>query len=284
MSPRALFLALLLLVAGLARAEETSPSPPPPASAAGILSFADDLLSGGDGFRAATEYLRLLHHYPESPEAAPALTGLGKAYAQAGRWDDAVNVFGQLLARRPGPESRLLLGSALYKGGHYGRAATVLLAPEGGEAGATLGTLAALRAGMLESLPAGARKEIAEAYGTLPRKSPGLAGTLSALLPGAGHLYCDRPRDALVSFLLNGAFILGTFEAAKRSEWAVAGILGAFELGWYTGNIVSSVNAAHKWNRREESRFFERYESSSLPSLTLFATPSGPGLALLSRW
>jgi hypothetical protein len=137
---------------------------------------------------------------------------------------------------------------------------------------------------MLESLPPGARAELVAEYGSLPRKSPVLAGSLSALLPGAGHLYCDRPRDALVSFLLNAAFLVGTVEAARRDEWAVAGILGAFEVGWYTGNIVSSINAAHKWNRREESRFFQKYEETSMPRLSLFVTPSGPGLALVATW
>jgi hypothetical protein len=42
----------------------------------------------------------------------------------------------------------------------------------------------------------------------IQQKSPAVAGTLAAILPGAGHLYTERPRVALVAFLLNVAFIV----------------------------------------------------------------------------
>lgn len=270
---------VLVLAAAPARAED-----PPPVSAAGLLSFADALRAGGDGFRAVTEYLRLLHHFPEAPEAEPALRGLAGAYAQAGRWDEAAGVLGQLQARRQGPETTLLLGAALYGGTHYTRAAAVLLAPGAGEQAAQLGTLAALRAGLGENLPAGARRDLADAYAQLPRKSPGVAGTLAAVLPGAGHLYCDRPRDALVSFLLNAVFLVGTVEGARSGQWAVASILGAFEVGWYTGNIVSALNGAHKWNRREEARFFQDREAGVLPTLTAAPAAGGGTVQLAWAW
>ena len=280
MSRSAVVLLGLLLVAGFGWAQE----PASPATAAGQLSFADALQAGGDGFRAATEYLRLLHFFPESPEAEPALRGLARAYAQAGRWDEAAGVLTQWEARRPGPEARLLLGAVLYSGGHYARATNVLLSPGAGEEATVLATLAALRAGRLENLPAGVRLELADEYGRLPRKTPAVAGTLATLLPGAGHLYCDRPRDALVSFLLNAAFLVGTVEAARSHQWAVAGVVGAFEVGWYTGNVVSALNAAHKWNRREEARFFQRYEAGALPSLTLAPRAGGGKLELAWAW
>ena len=47
---------------------------------------------------------------------------------------------------------------------------------------------------------------------SLKRKNPTIAGIL-AIVPGAGHLYCERKRDAFVSFLLNGAMIYAAYEA-----------------------------------------------------------------------
>jgi len=275
-----LWTALFLCLAGQAPAETV----PPPATPEGVLSFAQALLRSGESFRAVTEYLRFLHHYPDHPEVPTAVEGLGSAYAQAGRWDEAVSAFFRLSELAPGDRSRRMLGSALYRARRYPESAQVLLGSGPREADSTLGTLAALRAGAPDPLPRSARADVADEYRGLEKKSPALAGTLSAALPGAGHLYADRPRDAAVSFVVNGLFLWGTYEAVRKEEWALAGVLGLFELGWYTGNIVSAVNAAHKWNQREEGRFFERWEAGALPQWGLVLAPSAAGVALAWRW
>ncbi|GAB4266766.1 MAG: hypothetical protein Kow0092_19850 [Deferrisomatales bacterium] len=266
--------AALLVLACLCRGASAAAAAP--ATPAGLLSFADALRASGESFRAVTEYLRFLHHYPEHPDASRAVEGLGRAYAIAGRWEEAIAAFRRLDALRGDRESRRLLGAALYRGGRYGEAARLLLGEGASPAETTLGTLAWLRAEGAEGpAPAGVRQELVRQYRELPRKSPATAGTLAALLPGAGHLYCDRPRDAAVSLALNGAFAWGTYEAARREQWALAAVLGLFELGWYSGNVVSAVNAAHKWNRREQGRFFHRWESDAVPRWTLAPSPRG---------
>ncbi|MEW6489037.1 MAG: tetratricopeptide repeat protein [Thermodesulfobacteriota bacterium] len=286
----ALALLLALAAAPAASQEPGSPPAPPPASAEGLLSFADALLAAGESFRAATEYLRFLHHFPDGPEAGRALEGLGRAYAQAGRWDEAAGAFWRLAAAGGQgaegvevAEARWLLGSALYRGERYEEAARVLLVPGAEPAAVALGTLALLRAGKSTEAQA-ARPDLATAYAALPRKHPATAGTLAAVLPGAGHLYADRPRDATVSFLLNAAFLWGTYEAVRREQWALAGVLGLFELGWYSGNVVSAVNAAHKWNRREEGQFFRSREEGVLPRWGLLLGPGAAGAALAWGW
>lgn len=272
----ALVFVLLLGLCPPSRAAEA----PPPATPEGVLSFADALLVGGESFRAVTEYLRFLHHFGEHPEASRALEGLGRAYAQAGRWDEAAAVFRRL---PDGHGSRWLLGSALYRGERYEEAGRVLLAPEAPPKSSTVGTLALLRAGAAH-LPEGARGYLAEQHRSLPHKSPRTAGTLAAVLPGAGHLYTDRPRDAAVSFFLNASFLWGTYEAVRREQWALAGVLGLFELGWYSGNVASAVNAAHKWNRREEGRFFRTWEEGALPRWGVLLGPGVLGAGLAWAW
>jgi Tetratricopeptide repeat len=276
---------LALLVASGATGGEPPPAPDTPE---GVLSFADALLAQGESFRAVTEYQRLLHHFPASPAVPRALEGLGKAYAQANRWEEAVGAFQRLAEAAPSAEARRLLGAALYRGGRYADASRVLLpAAETGASGqpeAVLGTLALLRGGLGRTLPPGGRPELAAEYEALPEKSPALAGGLAAALPGAGHLYVERPRDALMAFLLNASFLWGTWEAARREEWALAGILGFFELGWYSGNVVSAMNGAHKWNRREERRFFDRHEAGLIPAWSLAPLPRGVEGALVWAW
>ncbi|MBI5015402.1 MAG: tetratricopeptide repeat protein [Deltaproteobacteria bacterium] len=283
MSRSALVLAAVLFLSGPARAAEAPP--PPPATEEGVLSFADALLARGESFRAVTEYQRLLHHFPGAASTARALAGLGKAYAHANRWDEACSAFGRLVEVAPSAETRSLLGAAFYGGGRYAEAARVFLASDPTpEPDAVLGTLALLRGRSEGPAPARGRSELVAEYDALRRKSPILAGGLAAALPGAGHLYVGRPRDAAASFVLNAAFLWGTWEAVRRDEWALAGILGFFEIGWYSGNVVSAVNGAHQWNRREERRFFDRHESGLLPSWSFFASPDGASASLAWSW
>ncbi len=270
--------AAVLLAASVGAAQD-----PRPASPEGILSFADALLRAGESFRAATEYMRFLHYYPEAPAAPRALEGLGRAYALAGRWAQAAEAFRRAHERAPSPERRLLLGAALYRAGRAAEAARLLLVPGAPGAHRILGTLALIRSGNPATVLPGSRQDILQDYAALPRKHPVVAGGLAAVLPGAGHLYAGRPRDAAVSFAVNGLFLWGTWRAVRSQQWALAGILGVLELGWYSGNVVSAVNAAHKWNRREEGRFFSRWEEAAVPRWNLVALPGG-GAAVGIAW
>ncbi|MGD8230241.1 MAG: tetratricopeptide repeat protein, partial [Desulfobacteraceae bacterium] len=111
----------------------------------------------------------------------------------------------------------------------------------------------------------------------LPYKKPATAGVL-AILPGLGHLYCERPKDALVSFLLNGLTIWAAIEAFDEDLEVLGGLLLLLEVGWYAGNIYSAVNSAHKYNRKVRNDF--RRSIPDRLNLNLFATRGGLGLAL----
>ena len=115
-----------------------------------------------------------------------------------------------------------------------------------------------------------------EEYKSLDFKSPKAAGTLSALIPGAGQLYLNRKRDAAAAFILNGVFIWGIVESFNRDNSGVGILLSIFELGWYGGNIYSAVNGAHKHNRKLKDSYRNKFsiglninvskEHESLPS------------------
>jgi tetratricopeptide (TPR) repeat protein len=90
---------------------------------------------------------------------------------------------------------------------------------------------------------------------TLSFKSPVWAGSLAALTPGLGHVYVSRHKDAVVAFLLNGAFIWAAAESFHRDHEVLGGILTFLEVGWYAGNIYSAVNSAHKHNRKVRNDF-----------------------------
>ncbi|MBS0621620.1 MAG: tetratricopeptide repeat protein [Verrucomicrobia bacterium] len=84
----------------------------------------------------------------------------------------------------------------------------------------------------------------------LCKKSVMKAQALSALVPGAGFLYVGQKQTALTSFLINVAFIIASWQFFDRGYWAAGAFMTSLELGWYTGAIYGSGEAAHKFNER----------------------------------
>ena len=106
-------------------------------------------------------------------------------------------------------------------------------------------------------------------YQDVPQKSPGLAAGLSTVLPGAGQLYIQRPGDALISFLVNGALIGAAAVAYHNHEPVAGSFILVFESGWYFGNIYNAANGAHKFNQRQRETFFDQLQLKC----GLFQTP-----------
>jgi hypothetical protein len=112
----------------------------------------------------------------------------------------------------------------------------------------------------------------------LPEKNPVYAGTL-AIIPGLGHAYVSRYRDATISFLVNGLFIWAAVQAFQSDQDVLGGILTFMELGFYSGNIYSAVNAAHKHNQKVQNDFRESLKDRL--DLNLFTAKKGQiGLTL----
>jgi tetratricopeptide (TPR) repeat protein len=120
-----------------------------------------------------------------------------------------------------------------------------------------------------------------ESAGDIHHKSPGMAGTL-AILPGGGYLYCNRPRDALISFLINGSLIFAAYEAFDNDMFALGGVISFVEFGFYSGNIYGSISSAHKYNRDQDMRFVHRLKENL--KVNLSSRPENKGLELSLRY
>ncbi|MBI4495693.1 MAG: tetratricopeptide repeat protein [Deltaproteobacteria bacterium] len=269
------------------------------------MGLGDSFFRDGDFYRAITEYRRFLYLFPESPRADEALFKIGRSYFQGRRWDEAIAAFGELEKKFPltrfATQALLLAGRSFMEKKDYPAARRLFLsvkgiAPDSPEADEGQMDMA------LAYLREERYKEAAEAFrqvsrssrlhpsadylaagldriSDLPGKSPAGAGLLAALLPGTGHLYVGRYRDAAVAFALNAAFIAGAIEAFRRESYVVAGILTFFELGWYSGNIYSAVSSAHKYNRQMKQDYLDRLEREGL-SLGVSSPRGGLGIAL----
>ncbi len=117
----------------------------------------------------------------------------------------------------------------------------------------------------------------------IEKKSPFLAGTLS-IVPGLGYLYCNRPKDALVSFIVNGGMIFATYAAVDNDNPALGAILAFLGLGFYSANIYGSVTSAHKFNRRKKEDFIQNLKQNTRIHLSSIRRNRGALLTLQYRF
>jgi len=241
------------------------------------LRIAEQFLAQGEFYRAVTEYKRFSILFPNSDRGQAALHGEAVARYLGGDYLDAAASWHRLRKQYPGsamePETHYWEGIALWKGGSldsavvkfetvtdfYGQsalaptayAARALVDLEGGDPLAAREHLS--RA--IDAYPADANsgafrtaKGLVRRYAEMPEKSPGLAGTLSALLPGAGYFYARRPGDGVSAFLVNLLFVGATYELLRNENYVAGYLVGGFGIPFYLGNVYGSANAAKRWN------------------------------------
>jgi len=251
-----------------------------------LLQFADQLLREGEYFRAITEFRRFRFDYPNDPRQAMALFRIGQAYYRGEQYQEALQAFRGVTQTYPdspyGQQARLWQGESLIQQTQYSAAEQLYTAYIERHSSTSAIPYARYQKGWtflyrrqwqaatteLQQIPTSsplypvARQLALEAKEERqrPKKLPFVAGALSTVLPGAGQLYNGRLGDAVLTFLLNGLFIAGTIEAMQHDQLAIAGVLGFFEAGWYSGNVYSAVNGAHKHNRHADEVLLQNLE------------------------
>ena len=184
-----------------------------------------------------------LLRFPDSDLRTDALFLKASAEREGKRNDKALKTLEEIIGTAEPPERQ----RALYQ--------TVMIHLEEGQWDAASSALDALSPTGPFSRAAPILREGVDEIDRLPQKSPALAGTLAAVLPGSGHLYTERPKDALIAFLLNASFALAAVELYRHEHYTAAGVFLFFEIGWYGGNIYSAIGSAHKFNKRTRDEF-----------------------------
>jgi tetratricopeptide (TPR) repeat protein len=246
-----------------------------------LWEFAGQLYEQGDFYAALGEYQRFRFLFPDDPRAGEGELRIARCYRLGGDFDKAFNSFLSLSqgdSRRPEARAALVEMIAMleaqrrYREAAYWGERFVALYPHDPEREAMVVRLAWLyvdtgdyrqAVATLGKVPPespryATARSLIQALEERPYKAPKsaeVAGTLAAVLPGAGHLYVGRPAQAATSFLLNGLFIWGAVAAFTHDSPVLGGILLFFELGWYQGGIRSAAAAAREVNAKEESRY-----------------------------
>jgi len=275
----------------------------------GQLQFAGDLMDRGEYEQAILEYERFIHFFPEDKAVPTARFLIGLCFMKAGKYEKARGVFQEMIVSRHDDlsveKALFLMGESYYEQGISKEAGYYFERlfrefPESRFRQAALYRLgwtkmgeeqwdeAARLFGKIKGTSPYSRSAnelaVASLRGkTLPRKSPKLAGTLAAVLPGLGHAYVGRYKDGGVAFLVNALFIWAAVESFHNDDNVLGGMLCFLELGWYSGNIYSAVNVAHKYNRKIRSDFRKGLKDT-LKLKPLLLSQGGAGLVLSFRF
>ena len=244
------------------------------------FQFARQTLEKGEYQRAVVEFERFIHFFPEDEKVPQAHYNIGLAYLKGKRYEEARKVLNEVYETYPGKliagKALLLIGESYYEQGisdeaemYFRRVIQEYPLPQ-------LESLAYYRLGWSQ-MQANRWLEASETFKKVEQgsplypsafdltemslkgeqlsyKSPTAAGIL-AILPGLGHAYTRRYKDGMVALLLNGLTVWAAVEAFDEDLDVLGGLLVALEVGWYSGNIYSAVNSAHKYNRKVRDDF-----------------------------
>jgi len=294
---KALVFRILLLLLLLYFPNTVSGSDSQRSDAAGQFAFAESLFSESDFYRAITEYKRLLFFFPKDDLAEKAQFKIIESYYKAQRWSESVDAFSAFHTMYPRSpmmmQAKYLRGLAEKELKRYHQSLltfreiidaesndykdkaiyqTAIVLMELGEWQKSKQAFSLMPAGSPLYYSSHIMSSGIDRMDDIPQKSPMTAGVLAVVLPGAGHFYVERYKDALVAFLLNGAFIWGAVELFQHNNPVAGSIVTFFELGWYSGNIYSAVSSAHKYNKRAKNEFMRHLKDAG--GISFFFNPA----------
>lgn len=284
------------------------PQPATAAEQADLLwDFADHLYQKQDFYRALGEYQRFLFLFPADLRIPEAELQIARCYRWQGKLQKAfsrlIRLHNSRAEESAGREALLEMVEVREEQGRYPEAIywakqfvgrypdypaidavyfrLAWLQIDSGKYDEALATLELLPSKSTHYPRARSLRQALEQRPETAQKSPAVAGTFSAVLPGSGHLYAGRPGQAVSSFLLNALFIAGAVVAFQNDSPVLGGILVFFELGWYQGGIRSAVQAAREQNEKQERKY--RRELKQTYRLSLGLEPGKDRIALSVR-
>ncbi|MBT6498909.1 MAG: hypothetical protein HOK67_03305 [Deltaproteobacteria bacterium] len=218
-----------------------------------LYRYAMHLYRNGEYYRAVTEYKRLLHFFPESGRTDETNLQIGRSYMAGERMDEATVYWEKRLEHESLEglqKNRLkaLYGISLLD---KNRLKTFSLRRRNVESGI-------LVLNDVKSMDDEGRliHDFTREWSTRPKpefKSPWLAGSMSAIVPGSGSFYSGRRLEGTYAFFITTLFWLATADAMANEDDTLTGVFGLFTLAFYGGNIYTTVNSTFKYNDQLES-------------------------------
>lgn len=257
-APGALRAAAVLLLCG---AILLTPLPAPGAEGerlvldeARVWDFAEQLFRQGEYYRAISEYRRLLHFFPKGRRRAAAQLRIGQALLWG---DEVMQAIRHLDALAEDASFSAHRDDVLYF-----RALARLQSEQGRPYPLREESIAAGLADLRKISPVWPEREKVDGFvkamdepPELPEKSPGFAGTLSAIIPGTGSFYVGRYGEGALTFFVTALLIVGAVDAFEDDKDGLGVVLGSLGIAFYGGGILAAANGAHKFNDGHKARY-----------------------------
>ena len=261
-----LLIGVSLLFGGIAAVAEELP-----------LSLGSHLAAQGNYDAAITEYKRFLFFHPDDSRVGEVYYNIGIAYRAEGLWTEAVTALRTATYLAIDSETKsayqLALAVTLIATQNYDLAQLELIKVVLRKPSVPLFRRALFLQGVtyIYQFRWEDARNVLKDYTTdekldarfdsainMPQKSVKIAGVLSTILPGAGHIYAGDWRDGLNALLLNSAFGFLTVDAALDGHYTDAALwAGIVFLRYYRGNTFRAKAAVSQFNLQESRRAAE---------------------------
>lgn len=215
-----------------------------------VWAFAEQLFAQGEYYRAVSEYQRLKYFFPGSAHDQAATRRMVQAYILGGQATQALSLLAdpQVKAHLPARQVEWLSAQAWLEVRvdepfprrleGLAQACASLEAFSGHPASNPQDPLLPLAQGFLASTTQVPGDD----------KWPWLAGTLSAVVPGAGNWYAGHPGEGALAFFFTTLLGAAASRSIERGQGTQAAAFGSLALVFYGGGIYAAVNAVHRHN------------------------------------
>lgn len=275
-----------------------------PLAAAAESAFADSLFQEGDYLNAAHEYKRLLFLHPDTPQSDFIAFRVAASYQNAGKLKNAIRAYQLLIDTYPESslaarcENNIAHCHILLGDSKQGLSSLKRFLEEHTEsdlaprAHFTIGILHIDKREWIQArqvwndvsltYPESPFAEVSDRLAhqlkdaeNLPRRSPTLAGVLSALMPGSGQIYNGRTMNGLYAFVSVAVLGSASLYYVDQERYEVAVPVGVLGLFLYGNSIYQSVQMARAFNIQQEQYFQNRLQQEIRDS-GLFGTIPPP--------
>ena len=118
----------------------------------------------------------------------------------------------------------------------------------------------------------------------LPRRSPTVAGVLSALVPGSGQIYNGRTMNGLYAFVSVAVLGSASLYYVNQERYEVAIPVSVLGLFLYGNSIYQSVQMARAFNIQQEQYFQNQLQQEIRNSGLFGAIPPPTDEVKLVLW
>ena len=266
-----------------------------------LIGFANHLFKNSHYYQAVTEYERFIYFNPTHPSIPTARLKIAYCYKLGEQYERAVELFRNLVdeyhGQEVGTEAAYQVGECYSQSEEYELALIEFdnfvadnphhfLAEKAKwemawahiyleNYSSASSQLLLVEEGSLYRKPSQELTRALEELPHLPRKSPLVAGLLATVIPGAGHLYMGKKKQAFSSFITNALLFFGTYQSFGKEVYAAGGFLAFFSLNYYSGNIFGALNDVHKFNRKVRKKYLEGFREKYNLSINLKGKKDG---------